>query len=144
MADKIEETIKEIAAKHQIAVGRDDPILILHTINDRLMRDSATAQEEILWRFQEELEAIALRWSDDAKNKAERILTAGLNASKTAMASTMEEGANDVVEKIKKAGREIEKRINEASKKARTTAIINLIAAGMTILAVSLAVLKLI
>jgi hypothetical protein len=144
MADKIEETIKEIAAKHQIAVGRDDPILILHTINDRLMKDSAAAQKEILRLFQEDLEAVALRWSDDAKNKAERILTAGLNASKAAMATTMEEGINDAVEKIRKTGGGIERQINEALKKARVTSIFNLVAAGMTLLAVSLAVLKII
>ncbi len=33
MTDPIEELIKEIAAKHGIAVSRDDPILILQTIN---------------------------------------------------------------------------------------------------------------
>ena len=49
-ADKIEETIKDIAVKHGIALGRDDPILILQTINDRLMQDSATAQRDILER----------------------------------------------------------------------------------------------
>ena len=42
--DKIEELIREIAAKHGIAVGRDDPILILQTINMKLMQDSASAQ----------------------------------------------------------------------------------------------------
>ena len=41
MADQVEELIKEIAAKHGIAVSRDDPILILQTINARLMQDSA-------------------------------------------------------------------------------------------------------
>ena len=60
--DKIEELIREIAVKHGIAVGRDDPILILQTINTRLMQDSQAAQQEILDRFKEELEAIAHRW----------------------------------------------------------------------------------
>lgn len=56
MSDQIEELIREIAAKHGIAVGRDDPVLILHTINARLMADSAAKQEEILAAFKEELE----------------------------------------------------------------------------------------
>lgn len=60
--DKIEAIIKEIAAKHGIAVGRDDPILILQTINEKLMRDSAVAQQAILNTFKEELEDIAHRW----------------------------------------------------------------------------------
>ena len=78
--DKIEELIREIAVKHGIAVGRDDPILILQTINTRLMQDSQAAQQEILDRFKEELEAIAHRWGDDAKGKAERTLNAALAA----------------------------------------------------------------
>ena len=82
--DKIEELIREIAVKHGIAVGRDDPILILQTINTRLMQDSQAAQQEILDRFKEELEAIAHRWGDDAKGKAERTLNAALAASKEA------------------------------------------------------------
>ena len=42
--DKIEETIKAIAARHGIALGRDDPILILQTINERLMQDNRNYQ----------------------------------------------------------------------------------------------------
>ena len=45
MGDRIEELIKEIAVKHGIAVSRDDPILVLHTINNRLLQDSSKAQQ---------------------------------------------------------------------------------------------------
>jgi hypothetical protein len=67
MTDQVEELIKEIAAKHGIAVSRDDPILILQTINARLMQDSAKAQQVMLDQYKEELEALALRWGNDAK-----------------------------------------------------------------------------
>mgnify|MGYP003379481151 CR=1 FL=1 len=79
--DKIEETIKAIAARHGIAVSRDDPILVLQTINDRLMQDSQAAQQEILEGFKSELEAIAHRWGEDSKGKAERTLNAALALS---------------------------------------------------------------
>jgi hypothetical protein len=65
MADRIEEIIKEIAVKHGIAVGRDDPIMILQTINERLMQDTAAAQQEILEQFKSELESVAFRWGED-------------------------------------------------------------------------------
>lgn len=87
-ADKIEETIKEIAVKQSSAVGRDDPILILHTINERLMKDSAAAQQEILDRFKESWN-IAHRWGDDAKNETERMLNAVIVASKETMMNRM-------------------------------------------------------
>ena len=74
MDDPVDELIKEIAGKHGIAVGRDDPIMILQTINARLLADSAKAQQAMLERYKEELEALSARWSSDAKEKAERVL----------------------------------------------------------------------
>ena len=84
MADQIEELIREIAAKHGIAVARDDPILVLQTINNRLLLESATTQRNQLEHFKEELEAVSMRWRTDAKEKADR----ALSASKEAMRAT--------------------------------------------------------
>ena len=53
MGDQTEELLREIAAKHGIAVARDDPILVLQTINSRLMQESARAQQVQLDRFKE-------------------------------------------------------------------------------------------
>mgnify|MGYP000750540870 CR=1 FL=1 len=100
--DKIEETIKAIAARHGIAVSRDDPILVLQTINDRLMQDSQAAQQEILEGFKSELEAIAHRWGEDSKGKAERTLNAALAASKEAMAQGMKDGAKAAAEAVQR------------------------------------------
>ena len=33
MSDAVEDLIGEVARKHGIAIGRDDPILVLHTIH---------------------------------------------------------------------------------------------------------------
>src|SRR6476620_4830080 len=93
MSDQIEELIREIATKHGIAVSRDDPILVLQTINSRLMQDSSKAQQAQLDHYKEELEALALRWGNDAKEKAERILNASLSAAKDAIDQLMQEGA---------------------------------------------------
>lgn len=137
--DKIEETIKEIAVKHGIAVGRDDPILILQTINERLMQDSAAAQQEILDHFKEELEAIAHRWGDDAKNKAERTLNAALTASREAMTNTMQEGAKSAAELIRREIKAVSAQFAAPIREAKRVALMNLIAAGMTIIAAGLA-----
>lgn len=136
--DKIEETIKEIAVKHGIAVGRDDPILILQTINERLMQDSAAAQQEILDHFKEELEAIAHRWSDDAKNKAERTLNAALTASRETMTQTMQEGAKSAAELIRREIKAASAQFAAPIREAKRVALMNLVAAGMTIIAAGL------
>ncbi|WP_293645165.1 conjugal transfer protein TraM [Thiolapillus sp.] len=139
MTDKIEETIKEIAAKHGIAVSRDDPILILQTINDRLMKDSAQAQEELIDRFKEELEALAHRWSEDAKARAERVLNVALAASKNAMVKGMEDGAQAAAEQVRVG---VEPVIRRMEKQSRQVAAMNIAAAVTALIAAGLALLS--
>lgn len=141
MSDKIEDLIREIAVKHGIAVGRDDPILVLQTINASLMADSAAQQQEILDRFKEELEGIAHRWGEDAKGKAERILNAALAASKEAMAKVMKDSAASAADAIRREVEEVV--VNQVSAKiadARRLAVMNLIAGGMVLAAAAMAV----
>lgn len=139
MSAKIEETIKEIAVKHGIALGRDDPVLILQTINDRLMQESTEAQQSLLNAFKSELEEIAHRWGEDAKNKAERTLNAALAASKDAMQKGMQQGAVAAVEAIQRESEGISSQLTASIREAKRVAIINMIAAGMTVFAAGIA-----
>jgi hypothetical protein len=91
------ELIKEIAAKHGIALGRDDPILILQTLNNRLLQDNQKAQQAMLDQYKEELETISIRWSADTKEKAERILNLSLESSKVAMDQLMQAGTKELL-----------------------------------------------
>ena len=137
--DKIEELIREIAVKHGIAVGRNDPILILQTINARLMQDSQAAQQAILQHFAEELESIAHRWGDDAKQKAERTLNAAMAASKEAMAKGMQDSGKAAAEVVR---REIEAAAAQFAapiREARRVSYMNIVAAGMAVFAAGLA-----
>ena len=139
MVDKVDETIKAIAVKHGIAVGRDDPIMILLTINDRLMEESATSQKEILNHFKEELEAISHRWGEDAKDKAEKTLRTALKASQEVMEQKMREVAQEVARAVKN---EIDAGTSDIAivvRGSRTVATMNMIAAGMTLFAAALA-----
>lgn len=128
--EKIEETIKEIAIKHGVAVGRDDPIMILHTINERLMKETEAAQRQILHEFKEELESAAHEWEVSTKKTAEKILDVALTASKEAIA----EGGKKAADVI---GKEVDSRLAEANaiaRKARILVMINALAAVMTLL----------
>lgn len=139
MGDPTEELIKEIAAKHGIAVSRDDPILILQTINSRLMQDSTKAQEAMLDYYKEELEGIATRWGNDAKAKAERMLNAAMAASKEAIARTMQDAAVVAAAAIRK---EVDDALNRAQAQLRATRSLswwNMAAAAVTLLAAGIA-----
>lgn len=101
MSDAIDELIREIAARHGVAVSRDDPVMMLHTLNEMLLKETEKAQQGMLDGFREELEALSFQWGEDAKAKAERILNASLSASKEAIASLLDESARAVVASIK-------------------------------------------
>lgn len=131
----MEELIKEIAAKHGIAVGRNDPILILQTINNRLMQDSQKAQQEMLDQYKSEMEAASLRWSNEAKEKAERILNASLAASKESMEQLMQAGAKEFVGIVKAEVDASLGRIARPIRDAYYIGLFNILSACITILA---------
>nr|WP_317623887.1 conjugal transfer protein TraM [Acidovorax sp. SUPP3334]BDH38396.1 conjugal transfer protein TraM [Acidovorax sp. SUPP3334] len=139
MADQVEELIKEIAAKHGIAVSRDDPILVLQTINNRLMQDSSKAQQAQLDQYKEELEALALRWGTDAKDKAERILNAALTASKGAMDKAMQENAKSTAATVRAEVDAALGRVAGQAKDARRIGLLNVLASCITLAAAAVA-----
>ncbi len=139
MADQVEELIKEIAAKHGIAVSRDDPILVLQTINNRLLQDSSKAQQAQLDQYKEELEALALRWGTDAKDKAERILNAALTASKGAMDKAMQENAKSTAATVRAEVDAALGRVAGQVKDARRIGLLNVLASCITLAAAAVA-----
>ena len=132
---ELEELIKEIAVKHGIALGRDDPILILQTLNNRLLQASQKAQQALLDQYKAELEDLSLRWSVDAKEKAERILNASLDASKAAMERLLRAGAKEAVTTIKTEVDASLNRINRRIKDTNRISLMNLAASCITLLA---------
>jgi len=141
--EKIEDLIREIAVKHGIAVSRDDPILILQTINARLMQESALSQQKILDRFKEELEAITHRWNENAKEKAERTLTAALDASRNLMAEAMQSSAQKATEITQGTFGDINEKLTALMRETRQIAYINIAAASIAAGAVTLALWRL-
>lgn len=101
MSSAIDETIKEIAVKHGVSVGRDDPILILQTMHERLIEQQNRAQQELLAQFKSEIEQISYQWKDDAKEKSENILNSALSASKSSLDEILNNAAKEHTNLIK-------------------------------------------
>lgn len=143
MADQFESLINEVAIKHGVVLGRNDPILILQTMNAKLMEDNAKTQQLMLHQYKEDLEGIALRWGNEAKEKSERILNASLAAAKETMANVLEESARSTALTIQN---DIEKLLSDASEALRRTeriAMINLTASALTLVAAGMIILGL-
>lgn len=144
MSTEIEEIIKQIAVRHGIAIGRDDPIMVLQTINMILLNDAKTAQTEILNAFKSELEDAASRWDQAANDKAQIMLNASLDASKKAMKAQVDAGIETALTEIK-ASFAADKNsslelIAEAGNQTKRIAFINILAAALTITAAVLVV----
>lgn len=139
-SDQLEELIKEIAYKHGVAVDRDDPLLILQTLHQRLIDDMSKAQEKSLAKFHSEIEQISKTWSEDTKNKADKLINEVLNASKSTVKDCFEDAAQSVISTLKTEINGSFKRINTASKEAKTTATMSIVASSMAILASALAI----
>lgn len=101
MSDTINEAIKDIALKHSVVLGKDDPILILQTMNEKLLEENRKAQQDMLTQFKEEMENISSQWKVDAKEKAEKLLNAALASSKEAMNKLLRDATNEFVHAIK-------------------------------------------
>jgi len=135
MSDDLEQLFMEIASKHHVTISRDDPIMILHTINKRLLEDSAKAQQNLLNQYKSEMEDLALRWGDNAKGMAERVLNASLSASKDAMGKIMEESAKTAARSVKAEIEDSLIPIVLQIKNARRIGIFNIVAASLSLMA---------
>ncbi|MFO9238393.1 conjugal transfer protein TraM [Legionella pneumophila serogroup 1] len=119
MTDKFDAAIQEIAIKHGVLLSKDDPILILQTMNDRLIEETQQAQAAMLAQYREEMEAISSQWKDDAKEKAEKVLNAALASSKEAMSRLLHETIEEIIMELKKITSDLLVRANENSKKSQ-------------------------
>lgn len=134
----VDELIQKIAVKHGVMVGRDDPVMIVHTILEQFQSDLRDSQAALLRAHREELEAHAARWGGEAKEKAERILTASLSASKALMSEALNEGASMAAKRL---AEQVEAALKEAERSveaAQMTSRASLFAAGFTVLAAAI------
>ncbi|MCW8451798.1 conjugal transfer protein TraM [Legionella quinlivanii] len=102
MSDLFDEAIQHIAGKHGVLLSKDDPILILQTMNERLLAKNRQEQALMLAQFREEMENISFQWGNEAKEKADKILNASLAKSKEVFAKRLQEATNESIHDIKK------------------------------------------
>lgn len=102
MSKKLDKIIQDISVKHGVLLGKDDPILMLQSMNEQLIEENRKAQQDLLVQFREEIESISSQWKDDAKEKAEKVLNAALASSKEAIARLLQESTRTAVQAMQK------------------------------------------
>lgn len=115
----VEELIREVAAKHDVPISMDDPIAVLITVNNRLIADFQKS-------LKEELAKSTQAWSEEARQKAEKILNAALDTGRESALDILHSGAEGLPEIASKAMREeISKQLSPILQKIEHLARIN-------------------
>lgn len=87
-ADPLDDIIREVRMKHGIAVSRDDPILMVYTINRKVMEASVSIQSVLLEECRREWEVTATRIQDEAASRLEQRMHEVMVASRLQLQET--------------------------------------------------------
>lgn len=96
MSDDTAALVQEIATRHGVLIGKDDPILILQTMNQKLLEEHASSQDALLGQFKSCLEEMLARQNHESKDKSERMLNASLLAARESAQLLLQETTESV------------------------------------------------
>lgn len=82
--------IGEIATRHGVAVSRDDPVMILATLNERLIDESRDAQRQLLEQFRTDMTSVSQRWMQASQQRAQSLLQQAGEANRAAAAASVQ------------------------------------------------------
>lgn len=96
-----EELINLIAKENNMLIGKDDPILMLVTANDFLIKKFELSLSNMLSENSEKITLELYKYNESVKQISEKILNASLTASKKTLTNHIEESASEVKKIIK-------------------------------------------
>lgn len=141
--DAVEEVLKEIAIKHHVLLGKDDPLLMFYTMQDQLQKQALAGHERVLGEFQSEMEALTGRWSLDTTKRAEKVLNAALTSSREMMEQSVSSISAEFASAVGREGKAILGAMDQRLTSARRIAYTNVFAASLSLIAVVFLVLTL-
>jgi hypothetical protein len=102
LSPDLDAVIAEAARKNGVGLRRDDPVLVLVTIMNRIGEDQRAELEKALERSRLRHEELADKWRRDALAAAETILNASLEAARRNLSSGLSEGAENLVSLLRR------------------------------------------
>ena len=72
--DALDEIIREVAVRHGICVGRDDPILMIYTINRQVMETTTGIQRAMLDQHLAGLKSLSKELQDEATGRLDQTM----------------------------------------------------------------------
>jgi hypothetical protein len=86
----VDDVIAEVAKRNGIALTRDDPILVMATLHDRLLQATAEQQKGLLAEFKEEIGRTTDQLSGQAIQRAQAIVREAVKAARDAAVAETE------------------------------------------------------
>ncbi len=133
--DKLDALIKRIATEHGIVLSQDDPVLMMHTLNEVLLVQNEKAHAELLSNYQAVLEESFNQWREYSTKKSNAMINASMNNTQLTRDQFAEQCIQLINEKIKIG---IGQETHDLARISRQAAIINLLAAALVLISVVL------
>jgi len=128
--DRMDALIKRIASEHGIVLTKDDPVLMMHTLNEVLLEQNEKAHADLLSKYEAILQENFSQWHSYASKKANALINAQQNNSGRKHDQVTDQHTQLISEKIRIA---INHEICELTRISRQAAIINLLAAVLVL-----------
>ncbi|MCP5252544.1 MAG: conjugal transfer protein TraM [Burkholderiales bacterium] len=138
--DKLDALIKRIASEHGIVLTKDDPVLMMHTLNEVLLEQNEKAQAELLNKYEAILQENFSQWQTFASKKANVLINAQQSHFSKNNDQLTDNGMQQVSEIIRIT---INHEIRELTRISRQAAIMNLLAAILVLVSVVIVVFML-
>ena len=126
--DKLDALIERIASEHGIVLSQDDPILMMHTLNEVLLEQNKEAHAELLSNYQAILEENFNRWCEYSTKKSNVMISASVSNAQLTRDQFLESCIQLIDEKVKSG---IGHEIYELKRISRQVAIINLLVSAL-------------
>ncbi|MDO8894611.1 conjugal transfer protein TraM [Nitrosomonas sp.] len=128
--DKLDALIERVASEHGIVLSQDDPVLMMHTLNEVLLEQNEKAHAELLSKYQAMLEESFNQWKTVTSKKANALINAQQNNFSKNNDQLIDQSMQLISEKFIIA---INHDIRELVRISRQAAIMNLFAAALVL-----------
>lgn len=131
--DKLDALIERIASEHGIVLSQDDPVLMMHTLNEVLLEKNEKAHAELLSNYQAILEENFNRWCEYSTKKYNAIIRTSTSNAQLTRDQFLESCIQLMDEKIKSG---VDQETYDLARISRQAAIINLLASALILVSV--------
>jgi len=128
--DRLDALIKRIASEHDIVLTKDDPVLMMHTLNEVLLEQNKKAHAELLSKYETILQESFNQWHSYTSKKANALINVQHNNFSKSNDPLTDQNMQLISEKIRIA---INHEIRELARISRQAAIMNLLAAVLVL-----------